>query len=164
MSTRYYQEDNGWPGSAQVNGSQLKPWALAMMKEWHLADPVSQKEIDRNNAVYEIQGNRNPFIDHPEYVSYIWGGPVGVEDKEFVSNLRVYPVPAVDFCIIEHNGYFSTYDFSIELRDITGREYEVDYSVSGDQIKVNSQKLNPGFYFITIYQDGKKPAFARIVK
>ncbi|OQK39538.1 hypothetical protein XM74_c20073 [Vibrio vulnificus] len=44
-----------------------------MLKRWHNADPVSQKEIDRNQAVYEFQGNRNPFIDHPEFVSAIWG-------------------------------------------------------------------------------------------
>ena len=36
-------------------------------------DPVSQKEIDRNNAVYEFQHNRNPFIDYPELAEYIWG-------------------------------------------------------------------------------------------
>lgn len=73
MATRYYGEDSGWPGSDMVNGSQPKPWALNMLKEWSANDPVSTKEIDRNNAIYQIQGNRNPFIDHPEYVGEIWG-------------------------------------------------------------------------------------------
>lgn len=41
---------------------------------WHLQDPVSSKEINRNNAVYKIQGNRNPYIDHPEWVQYIFNG------------------------------------------------------------------------------------------
>ena len=36
-------------------------------------DPVSEKEIKRNEAVYKIQNNRNPFIDHPEAVDKIWG-------------------------------------------------------------------------------------------
>jgi endonuclease I len=72
MSVRYYTEDTGWPGSHMVTGSQLNPWALAMMIQWHQADPVSQKEIDRNNVIYNIQHNRNPFIDHPEYVAAIW--------------------------------------------------------------------------------------------
>jgi endonuclease I len=44
-----------------------------MLKRWHSEDPVSQKEIDRNQAVHDFQGNRNPFIDHPEFVSQIWG-------------------------------------------------------------------------------------------
>ncbi|PID27555.1 MAG: hypothetical protein CSB55_08755 [Candidatus Cloacimonadota bacterium] len=72
MCTRYYGEDGNWQNNGMVNGADLKPWALNMLIEWHNQDPVSQKETDRNDAVYEIQENRNPFIDHPEYVSYIW--------------------------------------------------------------------------------------------
>jgi hypothetical protein len=41
---------------------------------WHSQDPVDSAELARNAAVYNHQGNRNPFVDHPEYVSYIWGG------------------------------------------------------------------------------------------
>ena len=51
----------------------VEAWELAVLKEWHTNDPVSQREIDRNNAAYTYQGNRNPFIDHPEYVALIWG-------------------------------------------------------------------------------------------
>lgn len=51
----------------------LKPWAYEMLLDWARKDPVSQKEIDRNEAVYQIQGNRNPFIDFPELAEYIWG-------------------------------------------------------------------------------------------
>lgn len=51
----------------------VEAWELAVLKEWHTNDPVSQREIDRNNAAYIYQGNRNPFIDHPEYVALIWG-------------------------------------------------------------------------------------------
>lgn len=41
-------------------------WAVNLLLKWNEQDPVSQKEIDRNNAVYKHQNNRNPFIDHPE--------------------------------------------------------------------------------------------------
>ena len=51
----------------------LKPWAVDLLLSWHRADPVSKKEIDRNDAIYQIQGNRNPFIDFPELAEYIWG-------------------------------------------------------------------------------------------
>jgi len=74
METRYYTQDASWPGSAMAVGSQLLPWAQDMMMQWAQQDPVSQKEIDRNEAVYALQHNRNPFIDHPEYASAIWGG------------------------------------------------------------------------------------------
>lgn len=55
----------------------LKPWAVDLLLKWHHADPVSQKEIDRNEAVYRIQNNRNPFIDRPELADYIWGDKMG---------------------------------------------------------------------------------------
>jgi len=51
----------------------LKPWAYNMLLDWARKDPVSQKEIDRNEVVYKIQGNRNPFIDDPTLMEYIWG-------------------------------------------------------------------------------------------
>lgn len=51
----------------------LQPWAIEMLLRWHRNDPVSQKELDRNEGVYKEQGNRNPFIDHPELAEHIWG-------------------------------------------------------------------------------------------
>lgn len=51
----------------------LTPYGVAMLIKWHRQDPVSQKEIDRNNAIQLTQGNRNPFIDYPYLVEYIWG-------------------------------------------------------------------------------------------
>ncbi len=51
----------------------LKPWAYELMLQWSRMDPVSEKERNRNDAVYSQQGNRNPFIDLPELAEYIWG-------------------------------------------------------------------------------------------
>jgi len=50
-----------------------KDWYLKLLLKWHLKDPVSQKEIDRNTNGFNYQGNRNPLVDHPEYVVEIWG-------------------------------------------------------------------------------------------
>ena len=72
MSTRYYNEDGSWDNNEMVNGADLKSWAVDMLLDWHEADSVSQKEIDRNDAVYDIQNNRNPYIDHPEWVACVW--------------------------------------------------------------------------------------------
>lgn len=55
----------------------LNPWAVELLLEWHRSDPVSQKEVDRNNTVYGYQNNRNPFIDMPELAEYIWGARQG---------------------------------------------------------------------------------------
>ena len=55
----------------------LTPWAQQLLLKWHREDPVSQKELDRNEEVYKIQNNRNPFIDYPQLVEYIWGNKMG---------------------------------------------------------------------------------------
>ena len=72
MSVRYYNEDNSWSTSGMTNKSEILPWAMTMLLRWSDEDPVSDKEIARNNAVYGYQNNRNPFIDHPEYARMIW--------------------------------------------------------------------------------------------
>ena len=58
-------DGNAYPG--------LSSWQLKMLMKWAKNDPVSEKEINRNNAVYAIQKNRNPFIDYPGLEDYIWG-------------------------------------------------------------------------------------------
>lgn len=81
MATRYENLIAGWynnfPEADAVlqnnNFPVYETWFLEMLGRWHVQDPVSTKEIARNDAIYEIQGNRNPFIDHPEYVYSIWG-------------------------------------------------------------------------------------------
>ncbi len=50
---------------------------MNLFLKWHRNDPVSQKELDRNNGIEKTQGNRNPFIDYPELVEYIWGNKKG---------------------------------------------------------------------------------------
>lgn len=80
MATRYQDVISNWQtnstyGDAILDGSSNKvfeTWQLNMLLRWHANDPVSQKEINRNDAAFAHQGNRNPFIDHPEYVEKIW--------------------------------------------------------------------------------------------
>ena len=55
----------------------LTAYGVALLLKWHREDPVSQKEIDRNDGIQSQQGNRNPFIDYPELVEYIWGNHTG---------------------------------------------------------------------------------------
>ncbi len=60
-----------------VGNFGLTDYALNLFLKWHRNDPVSQKELDRNNGIEATQGNRNPFIDYPELVEYIWGNKKG---------------------------------------------------------------------------------------
>ena len=82
MVTCYKNELSSWPGSPNLNYSANKykafsTWTINMLMEWTRLDPVSEKEIKRNEAVYKIQNNRNPFIDCPELAEYIWGNKQG---------------------------------------------------------------------------------------
>lgn len=75
MVAAYNDKIPNW-SSEMLDGSKypgFTSWAVTMLLNWNSLDPVSQKEIDRNEAVYAKQKNRNPFIDHPELADYIWG-------------------------------------------------------------------------------------------
>lgn len=138
MATRYKGEDSGWPGSPMTDGADLEGWAVDLLLQWHLDDPVSEKELERNEAVYAIQDNRNPFIDHPEYAQMIYDPQSGVEagTPSFGISLVCSPNPV-----------FSTASFfasvpswevsSFLVVDITGRKV-ADLAL-----------LNPGNSFLT---------------
>lgn len=81
MMTRYMDLVPGWTSDMTLNGD-LTVWARYILYQWHQNDPVSAKETDRNNAVYLYQQNRNPFIDHPEWVDAIWGPTAGIGEDE----------------------------------------------------------------------------------
>lgn len=75
------------------NTNNFKPWFRDMLMLWHNNDPVSTKEINRNNVIYNntVQKNRNPFIDHPEYINYIWGSQsivTKLEPSNYPSNFQ----------------------------------------------------------------------------
>lgn len=75
FATRYENTVAGY-SYAMFNGTSNQVFTNAfrdMLLAWHAQDPVSAREIARNNAIYARQGNRNPYIDHPEYVNAIWG-------------------------------------------------------------------------------------------
>lgn len=88
--TRY--EDNVDTYNFEMfNGTEdqaLEDWALDMLLDWHNnVDPVDQREINRNNAAYNYQGNANPFVDHPEYVNLIWNPSPDTEAPSNPTNL-----------------------------------------------------------------------------
>ncbi len=65
-----------WMNYEKSSYPTLKPWAVELLLKWHKQDPVSEKEVARNNAVYAIQGNRNPFVDYPRLADFVWGDSV----------------------------------------------------------------------------------------
>ena len=79
----------------------LTKYGVALLMKWHRQDPISQKEIDRNNGIQETQGNRNPFIDYPYLAEYIWGEKAG-ETLNLADLITAYDSR---FVLGESNGY-----------------------------------------------------------
>lgn len=94
---------------------------LRLMIQWHQLDPVSQKEIDRNNAGYTFQGNRNPFVDNPAYVEQVWNAAC--------PGLSALPVDVISFIgILEGSQVKLQWDVANE---INLAHYEVERSFNG---------------------------------
>ncbi|ELR68640.1 Endonuclease I [Fulvivirga imtechensis AK7] len=159
MATRYENVIGSWEtnstyGDAVLNGTGdqvFESWTLNMLINWHNSDPVSAKEIARNEAAYAHQGNRNPFVDHPEYVAAIWGSGSsfargGVTDiqTEYRQN----------HLLVEHGTGRAV---NVTVYDGSGRKI-VDWECKGDQSPTTSipVKLNTNaLYIIKVYSGDK---------
>lgn len=75
MATRYENLIANWNSDMLAHNAYpaYKEWAITMLLRWAKEDPVSQKEKDRNNAIFGIQHNRNPYVDFPGLEQYVWG-------------------------------------------------------------------------------------------
>ena len=76
-------------------------YGVALLMKWHRQDPVSQKEVDRNNGIQQTQGNRNPFIDYPYLAEFIWGEKAG----ESINLNDLITSSDSRFVLGESNGY-----------------------------------------------------------
>lgn len=75
FATRYEDQIADWQHE-MLNGTSsqvYEDWFLELLIKWHESDPVSAHEKRRNEVGFRFQGNRNPFVDHPEWVQQIWG-------------------------------------------------------------------------------------------
>ncbi|MCF8447935.1 MAG: endonuclease, partial [Bacteroidia bacterium] len=96
MATRYDNLIAGWQSNGNANDvlagntyPAYDAWFLNLLVKWHNQDPPSVKEINRNNAIYGYQNNRNPYIDSPQYVNKVWGGATSIEPTLASSNFYV---------------------------------------------------------------------------
>ena len=79
----------------------LTKYGVALLMKWHRQDPVSQKEVARNNGIQQTQGNRNPFIDYPYLAEFIWGEKAG----ETINLNDLITSSDSRFVLGESNGY-----------------------------------------------------------
>ena len=81
MLTAYLPNLGTWP-CPMMTAANFSPWAESLLLGWNELDPVSQKEVDRNNSLYILQGNRNPYIDNPQWANSVWDPFAGVEEVQ----------------------------------------------------------------------------------
>ena len=151
MSTRYMGEDTLWSFSDAVNKSVIEPWQLCVLLSWHQQDPVSVKEINRNNGIYKWQNNRNPYIDHPEWVDSVFTcALVGISPNEkAAAEISVFPNPCsekvtVTFQKIILNG-------KISLINSLGEEILTRYTNKNREINLNLTGFAKGLYVLSVY-------------
>lgn len=133
MVTCYEDRISSWH-SDMLSGNKypaFTTWALNMLLRWAAEDPVSQKEIDRNNAVYKWQGNRNPYVDYPGLEQYVWG------DKQDVA--------------FSYDNYSTGITIIVPTKEIS----DVDvYTITGVKVRSNVSKdkatdgLDKGIYIV----------------
>jgi len=158
MATAYEHYENIWENTKPENMMErntyptLKTWAIQLLLQWHRQDPVSQKELTRVENVYTIQHNRNPFIDHPELIEYIWGNKMGT-----VWNLTTSLNNTLDNPInLVLNG--SQLYFILKSNDTTPLTVSI-YSISGEKLfqtksstnqNIEIKNLSNGIYIFII--------------
>lgn len=115
----------------QANNFGLTPYGVALLMKWHREDPVSQKEIDRNNGIQSTQGNRNPFIDYPYLAEYIWGEKAG----ETIDLAQLMPSTDDEFVPSVSNGYRGSVSDDPENPTI---KYGLTFMVNGELLRTDS--------------------------
>ena len=170
FATRYEDEvtSNSWDSHTKqnnpLNGTNdqvYEDWYIKLLYKWHIQDPVSQREIVRNNEAYNFQGNRNPFIDHPEYVSQIWGSILSSNSNELLKKITIYPNPS-NTNSVTVNLPNSIEITSISLYSLIGSRVYNNFSV--DESKVKIENLQSGIYLLKINIENKSITKKVIIK
>jgi len=157
MSTRYMNEDAGWSTSAATNKSNLLPWQVDLLLQWAHQDTVSAKEIARNNAVYQIQNNRNPYIDHPEWIDSIWYTTLTNIETIGQEQLFVhaYPNPSRENITVLFDGIPNSTSVLV-VANVVGQTVftkECTTDMKGKlNVNLESEKWESGVYFISFQQ------------
>jgi endonuclease I len=127
--------------------------------DWNAQDPVSQYEINRNNILNILQGNRNPFIDNPNLATIIWNGPTATENwgllsikQDSLNQILIYPTITKDIVHIinKENKQYSYYVYNT-----IGQL--VNSNTTTDIIDISNN--NKGLYFITLKLENQSKTF-----
>ena len=148
---------NGYPSTTGQMGD------LATILDWHRNDPPDDFEMNRNNIVYNWQFNRNPFIDQPDLVEYIWGTNVGdtwnqnlSTDTFETSAVKLYPNPTTDKLYV--SGKENNYNVSVFSSE--GRLVLKQQVANNNYIDL---KVASGLYLVKIETDNNQSLVKKIL-
>jgi len=154
-----YEGDGGEPDLEVVNWVNTSPnpehGKFSTLYEWHQQDPPDDFEINRNEVIYSYQGNRNPFIDHPEFLINIYEPTIGFQESNASNQIKIYPNPASRFISLT-NLPTNVKDWEISISNIYGKEviYETSYSQESTK-KLDVSNLTCGLYILSLIQDNQ---------
>ena len=158
LAVRYQDDIGSWEandsdGDSMLDGSSDKvfeTWALNMLYNWHINDPVNQKEIDRNNAIFAHQDNRNPFIDNEQYVQDIWQNALSVDTFDQTSEISLYPNP------VNTNTFYITTSSNVDVMifDVLGK-LVLTHKITRDVSDIDISDLNSGVYLVKINSENR---------
>lgn len=160
VSVRYYQEDSSWGNSDMTIKSVIKDWALEMLLRWHEQDPVDDKEINRNNAVYQIQRNRNPFVDYPEFAEMIWDPTWSVGENQYNAvTVSLWPNPTNSTVNIKGESLDAAYMYNALGQMVL----QINLSNADSQSTVDVSGFNSGIYFMNIISTSGNSVLKKVV-
>ncbi|MFY8186965.1 MAG: endonuclease [Flavobacterium sp.] len=154
--TRYEDLVGNWSSFPMFNGSSNQAIAtpfLNLLYQWHLNDPVSEKEIARNNAIYQYQGNRNPFVDFPEWVCEVWNvNNCTLSADDFSTpNVAIYPNPSMGSIFVQSTEIVE----KITIYSLEGKLIQNIENPSFDGNVYQISNLKSGFYFLNCTIQGQ---------
>ena len=165
MATRYESQIDSWQNNGNanevLNGTEYQAyddWYIKLLYKWHLQDPVSDKERARNDSVFVVQNNRNPFIDNPQWVFDVWSctGLLTATSVNDVLRLpanavRLYPNPVINSNATIRLEKAFTQTTTLVLMDVMGRFVNQQIIPAGQTvITLQTKGLTKGMYVVKI--------------
>ncbi len=147
---------------------------LPVLLQWHIQDPPDAAELTRNTRVYNFQSNRNPFIDHPEFVARIWGGSAAEDDI-------LLSIPALQISSAYPNPFVDGLSISVQTKTaapLTTTVYNMkgqkiytttnalpagDHKLQWSGVDFSGKQVPAGVYFIRV-ESGEDKAIKRVIR
>jgi len=158
MAVRY-EGGSGEPDLEVVDYVNTSPdpehGKFSTLYEWHQQDPPDAFEINRNNVIYSYQENRNPFIDHPEFLINIYDPTIGTLEIASANQIKIYPNPTSEIISIT-NLPSELIKWEINISDIYGKKVIERTGIETENLRnIDVSFLSSGLYILSLVYDNQ---------